>query len=298
MVLQAWIDDSGSEPQSTFFVLGGFVAQHDQWAAFSDQWQAVLDQSPKLDYFKMNEAFRLRGQFDRRRGWTEEIRDRRIADFTDTIRAHAMVRVSASIQHADYARYIASLPIPVRKLAVDSPYVQLADQLILAVAVQGDLHGLHQPCDFYLDEQQDFGAELVAHWTDFKWLIETSGRPGLHKLIGSQPTFRDEKKFLPLQAADLYAWHVRDHLTKNRNLITQPGPVLRALDQVRSIHREYTTAEIQRLRDHLLKVGEAYAKANPDVRLFGPITNRRERRKAHKQARKTTASSSKKGQPS
>jgi hypothetical protein len=300
MALQAWIDDSGSEPQSTFFVLGGFVAQHDQWAAFSDQWQAVLDQSPKLEYFKMNEAFRLRGQFDTRRGWTEENRDRRVMEFTEIIRDHAIVRVSASIQHADYTRYIASIPMPVRKLAVDNPYVQLADQLILAVAVKSDLHGLNQPCDFYFDEQQDFSAELIANWADFKALIKTSGRAGLYELIGSQPSFRDEKIFLPLQAADLYAWHVRDHLTRNRNLIVRPGPVLRALDKIPPIHREYTTAEIQRLRDHLLGVGKAFAKANPAMPLVGPISNRRERRKAHKRARKPSgpASSSKKGQPS
>jgi hypothetical protein len=28
------------------------------------------------------------------------------------------------------------------------------------------------------------------------------------QLFESEPTFRDDKKFMPLQAADLYAWHV------------------------------------------------------------------------------------------
>jgi hypothetical protein len=38
MVLQAFIDDSGSEPQDPVFVLGGFVSQAADWARFSGEW--------------------------------------------------------------------------------------------------------------------------------------------------------------------------------------------------------------------------------------------------------------------
>src|SRR6266851_757494 len=69
MPFQAYIDDSGSEPQSPVFVLGGFIAPHEKWASFSEEWQAALDQDPKLEYFKMTEAAHLGGQFSRRRGW-------------------------------------------------------------------------------------------------------------------------------------------------------------------------------------------------------------------------------------
>jgi hypothetical protein len=42
MALQAYIDDSGSEPRDPFFVLGGFVTQADDSVAFSNEWGALL----------------------------------------------------------------------------------------------------------------------------------------------------------------------------------------------------------------------------------------------------------------
>jgi hypothetical protein len=42
MGLQAYVDDSGNEPQSAFFVLGGFIAWSDQWGLFADEWKAAL----------------------------------------------------------------------------------------------------------------------------------------------------------------------------------------------------------------------------------------------------------------
>jgi hypothetical protein len=44
MVVQASIDDSGSDSQSTVFVQRSFIADHWRRAAFSDEWQAALDE--------------------------------------------------------------------------------------------------------------------------------------------------------------------------------------------------------------------------------------------------------------
>jgi hypothetical protein len=68
MVLQASIDDSGNEPSSPIYYLAGFVTTHQQWANFSDEWQAALNESPKLAYFKMSEAEHFRGEFSKKKG--------------------------------------------------------------------------------------------------------------------------------------------------------------------------------------------------------------------------------------
>ena len=66
VTLQPYIDDSGSEPQSHTFVLGGLIAEPAEWLAFSADWQKALESGPvKLDYFKMSEAMSLMGQFYR-----------------------------------------------------------------------------------------------------------------------------------------------------------------------------------------------------------------------------------------
>src|SRR5437868_7829681 len=78
MVLQTYADDSGNEPTSPIFVLAGFIASYEEWAAFSDEWKAALAEPPGLDYFKMKEAERLHDQFSKRKGWTEKKRDDRL----------------------------------------------------------------------------------------------------------------------------------------------------------------------------------------------------------------------------
>ena len=49
---------------------------------FVSSWQEVLDLHPKLEYFKINEAGGLRGQFA---GFSSEQRDLRLNQFIDVI---------------------------------------------------------------------------------------------------------------------------------------------------------------------------------------------------------------------
>jgi hypothetical protein len=282
---QAAVDDSGSEPQSQFFVLGGFIASADNWAAFSDEWQAALDQKPRLAYFKMKEAARLKDQFDKKRGWTEELRDERIATLCHIIKSRVSIRIHAKIEHAHFNKHIRSLPIPNRMLFSDSPYSLLFQQLILAVAVRGDLYGLTTPCDFIFDEQEGFSAEVQAQWSTFKETLRENSRSDLPTLVGDMPIFRDEKCFLPLQAADLYAWQVRNYFTQNRKIIVPVNRVLRQFVGIPMIERPYEEDEIIRLREHLLAIGQHYKVANPGQKLLAYASDKRERRRARKSSR-------------
>jgi hypothetical protein len=125
---------------------------------FSADWQAELGKSPKLDYFKMNEAAGLRGQFSRERGWTEKKRDARVLPFASISRQHTAVMVEATMRHDHFERYVRNIPAIARRLAVNHPYVLLFSQVILAVAVYQDRHGINQPCDFIFDEQTGFST--------------------------------------------------------------------------------------------------------------------------------------------
>jgi Protein of unknown function (DUF3800) len=295
MVLQAFIDDSGSEPTSPIFYLAGFVADHEQWAAFSDEWRAVLDESPKLDYFKMSEAASLRGQFATHLGWNDAKRDDRLVSFARVAARYARVRVGASIRHQDWAQ-IANLPAIERRLAVDTPYVMLAHRLILAVAIFGDRLGIHEPCDYIFDEQEGFSDELCRNWSDFKRQIDESKRSDIAKFIGSRPIFRDEKKFLPLQAADLYAWQVRrhfidNHKVENQTIFIPPNRILKMFDHIPKIDREYSLSELTRLREHLVEIGEIFSLQNPSVELVPAAPDTKSARRARRRARKAKSAS-------
>ena len=110
---QAMIDDSGTEPQSHVFILGGLIASAADWVKFSIDWRTVLDQPPKLRYFKLTEAMSLgaKGQFTRHRGWNETKRDSRLIDLAHVIRKYATIRIHASMNHDEFIWSSASGPL-------------------------------------------------------------------------------------------------------------------------------------------------------------------------------------------
>jgi hypothetical protein len=288
---QAMIDDSGSEPQSYIFVLGGFIAPAAQWAKFSAEWQAALDQPPKLDYFKLTEAMSLsaKGQFSRHKGWDETKRDSRLIDFAYVIRKYAAIRVHASMKHDEFIEYVRSLPVPQRKLGSDHPYLLLASQLLLAVGVSGDQLGLSGPCDYFFDEQAGFSEDFSEWWPSFKALLNTSGRSDLKKYIGSAaPTYRDEKTFLPLQAADFYAGYLRQHAIRNRNLIVPPPVALRQLEMIPTIGYNVGKHLLQKIRTALIESAKKFAEVNPGVPLVHISETRSERRNARQRTKKAS----------
>ncbi len=214
------------------------------------------------------------------------MRDARVLRFASVIREYASVRVSAWLRHKDWMEKIVSIPAPVRRLSIDHPYWQLFSQIILATAVFQDHHGLVDPCDFILDEELAFSDEVMQWWPKVKEWIIVNGRSDLIKFLGSPPIFRDEKKFMPLQAADLYAWQIRNRYRESRE--TPRNPVLQAIWPIGAINREVSTAEIIRLREYLLEAGKRFVATNPNVTLLPPIEGKRERQRAHRAARNPT----------
>jgi hypothetical protein len=68
-------------------------------------------------------------------------------------------------------------------------------------------HGIQEKVDFIFDtsseEEQHYVLNAWHFWKQNEWFEERKA------LFGDPPIFRDDKVFLPLQAADLYAWHAR-----------------------------------------------------------------------------------------
>jgi Protein of unknown function (DUF3800) len=250
---QAFIDDSGSEPESPLFVLAGFIASYERWIDFSDEWQGALDEPPKLEYFKMKEAARLRGQFDKSRGWNESERDRRIASLTGIITKYAQIRIHASIRNDHFDKYLRSLPTPGRNLATDSPYTMLCLQIMMVAGVFAPFppHSLQGPCDFIFDEQLGHSEEIMGWWPTIKRNMDASSKTDLPKFFGSLPIWRDEKCFLPLQAADLYAWQLRRYDADNQILRMPMRKPHKSLVEIPVITRNYDEPELKRLRDFL-----------------------------------------------
>ena len=270
MALQLYIDDSGSNPESPYFVLAGFVSTTEKWARFSDDWKALLDgdparEIPAIDYFKASEADSLLGQFSRWRGWTERKRDVRVLEFASVARQAGLARVACAMRNDHFEKHIKSLPYPERRMSSDSPYSLLVYNLVLALADRGDALGLSAPCDIICDRQLGFEDEVAAHWPSLRDAAQANGRPELMPWFVQPPIFRDDLSYLPLQAADLYAGNMRRTIRNNETIWMPPLPVLRIVAEVPEVTRVMREPEIIRLRDHLKRVGEQYRADSPEV---------------------------------
>lgn len=199
--------------------------------------------------------------------------------FSEVILHHASLRIQVGVRNDLFEKYITSLPVPERKFLVDNPYLLLFSQTILAMATFGDQLGIQGPCDFIFDEQKGFVDEALESWRTIKAQLATSKRSDLGNFIGSPPIFRDDKAFLPLQAADFYAWHMRQRWSRNQILIVPPTLLLRQFEKMPVISRVYDEGELKRLREHLQKGGEIFAANNPMIPLLHVGKSRSERKK-------------------
>jgi hypothetical protein len=74
------------------------------------------------------------------------------------------------------------------------------------------------PLDFIFDEQGEVGNEAR-----FFYRIIRDGQPAaVRSILSKDPIFRDDKLVLPLQAADMLAWHVRRNYERDPDAFQVP----------------------------------------------------------------------------
>jgi hypothetical protein len=217
VMLQTYVDDSASEQDDKILLLAGYVQEAKTWSAFSDDWRKVLESIPSIKYFHMVEAENLRDEF---RGWTPTNRDLKIDALADIIVKYQPWSIECSVSRANYQRIIE----PVAPYNLRYPYFPCFYGIVLHLAQwhaarkQNDPSLDMPPVDFIFDEQGAIGVESVL-WYQFIKSIQT---PIIQSYLGGTPVFKDDKKILPLQAADLLAWHLRRRKEKRNQNEVRP----------------------------------------------------------------------------
>lgn len=102
MALQAFVDDSGSEPQSPVMVLAGHISSTARWLSFADEWREALLKPPGLAYFKASEAMGRGGEFSARKGWDDDARNARVIELADIVQRFATASISVQLMRSDW----------------------------------------------------------------------------------------------------------------------------------------------------------------------------------------------------
>jgi hypothetical protein len=245
MVLQAFIDESYGD--TGVLVLGGYIASAESWAHFSKEWEEMLpygtrDKDARY-HFKMSEMA------------INEDRMQRIPGFFRIIEKHVALAISCKASVIDIQRAKDRLWIPNVSVsyvgALANPwmfeFVALLDmffhnrnrELIRRIIPDGE------KIDFYFDTRSEKAA-IIRGWEAF-----VSRRPdAFRQFCGDTPRFEDDKDFLPLQAADFWAWWIRkwhENGTPEKSAVCDFGVCRAAMDT----HRKF---EISASEDQIVDI--------------------------------------------
>jgi hypothetical protein len=205
-MVQAFIDDSGWDGKSPAFVLAGYVAKVEQWEAFVKEWQAVLDlpEPNSLPYWRMSESFRFSDPKCPFYGWTSQQRDDRLKKFVPVINRHVLHGIVSVVPIEPYLRLFKGTYNPD---ALDRPYFLTFFSIMVRLFYLTQQLNLDDRIEFIFDRKGDESAALLQDQYDK--FIELAP-PELRKLSAGRPrTDGNDVDILPLQAADIIAWHAR-----------------------------------------------------------------------------------------
>jgi hypothetical protein len=198
VMIQAFIDDSASNTGDRRLYLAGYVNFADSWIAFANEWERVLRMPPSIKYFRMVEANSLRGEFE---GWKDGDRDRKVWKLAETIYRHAPWSIECSVSQNDHDRIVK----PAAPYGLGNPYSSCFYGIIISLARFHAANNLSIPVDFIFDQHSALEGEAHLFYEYHKSLQ----LPEVKAVLGSTPIFRDDKQVLPIQAADMLAWHLR-----------------------------------------------------------------------------------------
>ncbi len=194
----AFCDGSkGTEP-GKILLLSALVHTVPAWEKFSNDWETTLKAKPSIKHFHMREGRQLAGNF---KGWKTIDRDLKIISLAEVILRHEPHLISCWLSTEDYNATIRQVaPSDLRHV------FSLVFQAILHTVAEYQLQRrITIPADFVFDEEGDIGNEALIWYP----AIKGSAPPQVRALMGATPVFRNDEEVLPLQAADLVAWHKR-----------------------------------------------------------------------------------------
>jgi hypothetical protein len=206
LTIQAYIDDSGVSGTDAVFVLAGFIGNAEKWAAFSEAWSQHLKQGPSIRYLKMNEAAKLRGEF---RSWEPEERDRKLAGCVQIIKQFRPDKGIYFINDLIAWKQIVH-KMKVKTLA--DPHFHGFNAIISGVCNEALDSGIDEEVEIIFDQHVIFGPRVSFWYPALKEMIELTNSERVErvkKILPPVPMFRDDRQFVPLQAADILAWLLR-----------------------------------------------------------------------------------------
>ena len=202
LALRAYVDDSGSEPSSPEYVLGGVVLPIGWWDRIAAEWGSVLNAPPTVEYYKAAEVWdRSKGPF---RYLSDAERKAKVDALADVLTEHHPAAFSIRVKWDIFLSFANSVRIHSDR---NDPYFFLFYGMIAQIKLWAHKEPTFGPVDLIFDNQNEIGRRAC----DYYEYVKQNSTPETQGMLGKRPEFGDEKKEIPLQAADMFAWYSRRH---------------------------------------------------------------------------------------
>src|ERR1035441_4271702 len=257
VMLRAFFDESLSDEDGRDFVLAGYVQTASVWSVFSDDWEAVLNDSPPLKLFHMHEAFSALNGANKRPGtrfygWSEEDVLAKISSLADVIQRHRPWSLESRMSTKSFYKVCDSIvPYDLR-----NPYLFCYFGIVGKLAEVHREMGITETVTFVFDENDEASREAAHFYPFFK-----KAQPiACQSLLAGTPEFLSDEDVKPLQAADSLAWHLR-RAAEERNK-NNPGPMWFKLFPVKHYVHRFTENDLAEMAHKMSRL-EGIEEARP-----------------------------------
>jgi len=193
-------------------VFAGLLTTAENWMAFSDDWRTVLSREPKVWRFKMSEAANRTDAFGH---FSVVERNQKLHELAEVVRRYSPIVIYISIDVASYARTIESLT----EQPLNEPYFYLFFATIWRIAADLANRGLRERFEIIFDDHSILASRVKLWYPFFRDYLDRLAREdpdpltvGGKEIMPLDPVFRTDDEFMPLQAADLFAWLLRKEM--------------------------------------------------------------------------------------
>lgn len=233
MVTQIYVDESGKGGDGPIFVLACVEANSADWEQLASEWAGVRDSDPKIEYFSMAECWAGQGEF---RDVPKLVRWNKALEFAKVARRNVRRAHCFNVGHALFKKLFHGR-IDRR---YDDPYYFMLTDAVEEIVTRIVREDSSIRIQFIFDRQLQFEQD-VQNW--FQAIVpakirEVDATYG-EVLIGN-PSFDDEKRVVPIQVADMIAWHERRLFAQLRFGIKSMSyfPLIEVLNSIPTLHIE------------------------------------------------------------
>jgi len=218
VMVQVVVDDSNrGQEDAPAFILAGWMATVNNWATFTERWQAELDSEPAIHRIKASEAINLKKNFA---GYSDRERDERLLKFVTLINDCAFASVRLSLKKRDFDALLKARGALAKMYA--TPTASIVSRVI-HFAVD---RGMRQTFEFIFDE-----GIMTAKQLEDMYRGALADLPAKAARMVKKFRHDTDDNFYPLQAADLFAGYVREDLIAKAEDREFESPVWTALQK-------------------------------------------------------------------